>query len=119
MYPLSTYLSVISILAEDKNHRGSREDGDDGQAQLLLEDLLGVCEGPYLEEKRPEGSHQDPRKPGGALPGLCVIISEAWWYKALGVPAGTDGQQSHLEQWDSTARGSQVTAPLNSPSPHL
>lgn len=68
---LSTHLFVISILTDDKNHWGAREHGDNRQAQLLLEDLLGVCEGPYLEGKRPEGSHQDPWKPGGTLLGLC------------------------------------------------
>lgn len=48
----------------------------------------------------------------------CVIISAAL-YKALGVPAEIDGQQSHLGKRDSIARESQVTAPLKSPSPHL
>lgn len=61
--PLCTYLLVISVLAKDKNHWGTREKGDDRQAQLLLEDLLGVCEGPDLEEKRKEGSREDPWKP--------------------------------------------------------
>lgn len=69
---MSTYLFVIFILAKDKNHRGARENGDDRQAQLLLYDLLGVCEGPYLEGKRPgrvtSGSLEAPT--GGTL--LCL-----------------------------------------------
>lgn len=46
--PQSTHLLVISVLAKDKDHWGAREQSDYRQAQLLLDDLLCVGEGPYL-----------------------------------------------------------------------
>lgn len=68
--PQSTHLLVISVLAKDKDHWGAREQSDYRQAQLLLDDLLCVGEGPYLV-----GESGEVRSAHGEGAGQCLVQS--------------------------------------------